>query len=210
MYIPNFNREDDTEKLVSFMQNYNFATLVSISDGVPIASHIPVVAKLSGETVTLSGHLARANPHCEVLETGEMLAIFTGPHAYISPKNYERLESVPTWNYVAVHAYGTPKTMTFKEKPDEMQALVADLVEAHEASYKEQWDSLSEKFRHGMMQGIVGFEMSVTRLEGKYKLSQNRSKTDQKEVAQALRNSADPSVSEVGKLMEEKLERHDS
>ena len=209
MYIPNFNREDDTEKLVGFIQRYNFATLVSALKGVPIASHIPVVTKLDGETVTLSGHLAQANPHCQVLETGEMLAIFTGPHAYVSPTNYEKLESVPTWNYVAVHAYGMPKTMTFKEKPNEMQTLVADLVKMHEASYQDQWDSLPEKYRHGMMQGIVGFEMSVTRLEGKYKLSQNRPESDQKEVARVLQQNPDPTVSDVGVLMVEKLEQND-
>lgn len=206
MYIPNFNREDDSEKLVGFMQSYNFATLVSILEGVPIASHIPVVTKFDGETVTLRGHLARANPHCGVLENTEMLAIFTGPHAYISPKNYKKLESVPTWNYVAVHAYGQPKTLTFKEKPEEMQTLVAELISVHEASYEEQWNSLSEKYQHGMMRGIVGFEMKVSRLEGKYKLSQNRSEVEQKAVARALRQNTDPTVSDVGVLMEEELE----
>lgn len=209
MYIPKFNREENTEKLVGFMQRYNFATLVSVLEEVPIASHIPVVTKLAGEDVHISGHLARANPHAQVLEAGEMLAIFAGPHAYISPTNYEKRQSVPTWNYVAVHAYGRPKSVMFNDKPEQMRAIVADLVEHHEASYQDQWNELPDKYQNGMMRGVVGFEMVVTKLEGKYKLSQNRPETDQREVARALLSSADASAKETGALMEERLERKD-
>ena len=207
MYTPAYNREDDPATLAAFMQAHPFATLVTASGSGLIASHIPVVTRLEGETVTLSGHLARANDHWQAFSgSEETLVIFTGPHAYVSPSHYAKHESVPTWNYVAVHAYGHPETVRFENAPERMTMLMADLIGEHEAEYQAQWDSLSEKFRHGMMRGIVGFEMKVTRLEGKYKLSQNRSHEDQREVAQALLSHSATEVAETGRLMEERLE----
>jgi transcriptional regulator len=204
MYLPRYFKEDDHETLLAFMRSNNFVTLVSSLEGKLIASHIPVLIKDEGSTVTISGHLAKANPHWQAFGT-EMLIIFTGPHAYISPKLYEKLESVPTWNYLAVHAYGLPRAISSDSEPALLQSLISDLVQTHEASYQQQWDSLSEKFRQGMLQGIVGFEMTVTRLEGKYKLSQNRSETDQHSVAEALAKHSDPTVSATGKIMKERM-----
>ena len=141
--------------------------------------------------VKLSGHLAKANPQWKYFEDAESLAIFTGPHAYISPTLYEKHENVPTGNYIAVHAYGTPQIITLKDAPAQMDRMIDDMVATYEASYKVHWHSLSHGYREGMMGGIVGFEMVVTRLEGTYKLSQNRSKTDQKTVSSTLLQSDD-------------------
>ena len=203
MYIPSYNLEDDPETLVAFMQQHSFATLVSSLNSTLVATHIPIVTQMTGESITLYSHVARANPQWEAFGEAESLVIFSGPHAYISPTLYEKRQSVPTWNYVAVHAYGTPRAFTFKNDREATEAMMGLMMEAYEPAYREQWESLSEKYRHGMMNGIVGFELPVTRLEGKYKLSQNRPVGDQENVARALRDHADPTVANVGKLMDE-------
>ncbi|HEY1011988.1 MAG TPA: FMN-binding negative transcriptional regulator, partial [Herpetosiphonaceae bacterium] len=132
MYVPAAYQEDDLATLVAFMQANSFATLVSVIDGAPFASHVPLVVGAAGETVTISGHLAKANPQAEALAAGEALAIFTGPHAYVSPANYDRRENVPTWNYIAVHATGRPRLIRHADEP----ALLAALVEAMIAAYE--------------------------------------------------------------------------
>ncbi len=180
MYIPNTYRYDDHTELIEFMQAHSFATLVSILDGVPIASHVPLVVHADGEQVRLSGHVAKANPHWQAFTQGETLAIFSGPHAFISPSLYDKRESVPTWNYIAVHAYGIPQIVTLVER------MLDDMIAHYDPMYQAQWNELSAKYRDGMMNGIVAFEMPVTRLEGKAKLSQNRSHADQQRVANAL------------------------
>lgn len=208
MYRPTAFREDDVEKLVSFMKANSFATLVSILDSVPCASHIPLIVTAEEGIVKLIGHLAKQNPQWQAFEASESLAIFTGAHAYISPALYEKRESVPTWNYIAVHAYGIPKIITFNNSPELMENMIDGMVDNYEASYKEHWHSLSTGFREGMMNGIVGFEMTVTRLEGKYKLSQNRSQVEQENVSDALLQSSDPIARAVGVEMKQNLEQN--
>jgi len=203
MYIPNAFRADDLATLVEFMSANSFATLVSIYDGAPVASHIPLIVSAQDGNVTLCGHLARANPHWKAFSAGESLAIFTGPHAYIAPALYEKRESVPTWNYVAVHAYGTPQIIAPTDSRAALGALLETMFERYDPAYAKQWSELSETFRDGMLKGIVGFEMNVTRLEGKYKLSQNRSQADQWNVAHALVQSSDPTIRGVGELMQQ-------
>jgi transcriptional regulator len=171
MYRPTAFQEDDIDKLVAFMRANSFATVVSIVEGSPIASHIPLVVTLHDGVVKLIGHLAKQNPQWQGFGTVESLAIFTGAHAYISPSLYEKRESVPTWNYIAVHAYGVPQIITRHDSPDSMHHMINGMIETYEADYHSHWHSLSDQFREGMMEGIVGFEMTVTRLEGKYKLS---------------------------------------
>ena len=205
MYIPAAFREDDIETLVAFMRANSFISLVTIQAGLIVASHIPVVVTLHEGTVTLTGHLARANPQWQAFADGESLAIFAGPHAYISPALYEKRESVPTWNYQAVHAYGTPRIVTADSSPATIRALLTDLINAYEPAYNEQWAALPDKYRDGMMQGIVAFEMVVTRLDGKYKLSQNRSEKDQRTVSSALLSSPDPTIAGVGAAMDAML-----
>jgi transcriptional regulator len=206
MYRPTIFQEDDVNKLVAFMQANSFATLVSIVDGIPFASHIPLVVKVDDDVVKLIGHLAKQNPHWQAFKAAESLAIFTGAHSYISPTLYEKEENVPTWNYIAVHAYGFPQVITFGETPELMGEMIDDMVETYEADYKSRWESLSTQYREGMMNGIIGFEMSVSRLEGKYKLSQNKSQVDRQNVSDTLLQSADSIVCAIGKEMKYNLE----
>lgn len=201
MYIPPQFREEDSEKLLEFMQANSFATLVSVSNGVPFASHIPLVVTIEHDSIKLMGHLAQANPHWQAFSAGESLAIFMGAHAYVSPSLYEQRENVPTWNYIAVHAYGVVTPIVWADAPDAMHSMINGMIAHYEPAYQAQWEQLSETYRHGMMKGIVGFELLVTRLEGKYKLSQNRSLVDQHQVAQALLHSSDPQEAEIGNVM---------
>lgn len=206
MYRPKAFQEENTSKLVSFMQANSFATLVSVLDGVPFASHIPLVV-VKDNVIKLIGHLAKQNPQWQAFASAESLAIFTGAHAYISPSSYENHENVPTWNYIAVHAYGFPKTITFHEAPESMDQMINEMVDTYEAEYKARWQSLSQGYREAMMQGIVGFEMIVDRLEGKYKLSQNRSEVDQQNVSNKLLQSSDPVIHGIGAEMQQNFEK---
>lgn len=205
MYRPTAFQEDDVDKLVSFMKTNSFATLVSIMNGIPYASHIPLVVKIEEGVVKLIGHVARQNSQWQAFETSESLAIFTGAHTYISPALYEKRESVPTWNYIAVHAYGVPKIITLNDSPESMDKMISEMVDIYESSYKPHWHSLSTEFREGMMNSIIGFEIIVTRLEGKYKLSQNRSQVDQQNVSDTLLRSSDPISRAVGVEMKKNL-----
>ena len=201
MYIPEFNRVRDQADTVSFVQANPFAILVSASDSGPFATHIPILARDVDHQLVLHGHMAKANPHWRLLQGGqESLAIFHGPHAYISPSLYESRESVPTWNYAAVHVYGHASVVT---EPEPLMEEVREIIHAFDPAYFAQWSALSDKFRYGMLKQIVGFEMVATRIEAKFKISQNRTKKDQAAVIASLGQSTDSAVSGIARLMQE-------
>ena len=206
MYTPPAFREDDLEQLHSLMQNYGFATLVTQQDGVPLASHLPFLLDTEqGQYGTLLSHMARANSQWHAFDgTQETLVIFQGPHTYVSPSWYvdNLATSVPTWNYAVVHAYGKPRLITDAMA---LYTLLQTLVQKHEAMFEQPWTfACSEEFMRSKMKGFVGFAMEITRLEGKGKLSQNRSVEDQKHVIAALEENSDTlgtNATEVAKLM---------
>ena len=200
MYIPEFNRVRDYADTLSFVQENPFAILVSASESGPFATHIPILAREVNGRMVLHGHMAKANPHCALLQAGpESLVIFHGPHAYISPRLYESRESVPTWNYAAVHVYGHARATS---DPGHLLEEVREIIHAFDPAYFEQWNNLTDKFRQGMLKHIVGFEMVASRIEAKFKISQNRTKTDQAEIIKSLGQSTDSTVSGIAKLME--------
>lgn len=204
MYIPTSFREDNRDTLLAFMRTHSFATVVSVIDGVPFASHIPVSVEEHGESVVLTGHVAKSNPHVQAFSHAEVtptLAVFTGPHAYVSPTVYESRESVPTWNYIAVHAIGIPRPVTYAESPELMKRMLERMIQEYDPAYMGQWNDLTPKFRDGMMRGVVAFEMPVTSIEGKYKLSQNRSAHDQAAVAALFEAGADSGARAVAAEM---------
>ncbi len=202
MYIPEFNRLKDRRLALEFMKANPFAILVSAAEGSPFATHIPVLSSEAEGRILLRAHVARANPHWKMLEGGrETLVIFHGPHAYISPRLYESRQSVPTWNYAAVHAYGHARLFDHAEALTE---VLLETIRAFEPAYLEQWRELNEKFRATMLSEIVGFEISVERLEAKFKLSQNRPRSDQARVIQSLETSDDSAISSIAKLMKDR------
>jgi transcriptional regulator len=175
MYTPASFRVDDPDVLDRFIDEYSFATLISVRGGVPFATHLPLLLD-RGRRVLL-GHFARANPQAEVVgDRGESLAVFQGPHAYISPAWYATAPAVPTWNYAAVHVYGPLEPLS----ADRTRELVDLTVDKYESTRPVPWpNDLPEDFRDKMLKGIVGFEMPIGRIEGKFKLGQNRSEADQ-------------------------------
>lgn len=203
MYIPGFNRMDDVNEMTAFIKKYSFGILVSTQKGIPVATHLPFITAYDGENMLLRTHFAVANDHWQAVSNRtESLAIFTGPHAYITPTLYDKVESVPTWNYIAVHAYGTIETFAYHDQPERLESMLVEMIDYYESSYQPQWQSLSDRFRNGMKQGIIGIEMTLTRIQGKAKLSQNKPRHEQERISDALSQDADPMVKEIAYAMQ--------
>jgi transcriptional regulator len=201
VYIPEHFRLRHDADAITFMRGNPFAILISSTDEGPFATHLPLSIHAEEEKVTLRGHVAKANPHWRYLEAQpQCLTIFHGPHSYISPSNYTVKESVPTWNYAAVHVYGNARLFAAEQQ---VHLMLEELMQAFEPAYREQWETLSTKFRENMLRQIVGFEISATRIEGKFKLSQNRIRQDQANVIASLERSEDSAVSGVSRMMKE-------
>ena len=173
MYLPKHFESPDRALTLEVMRTYNFATLTSVdAEGAPFVTHLPVALTEEGDKVVLHFHMAKANPHCATLrEKRVSMVAFLGPHAYMSPSVYADLRRVPTWNYIAVHAYGEPVEL---ETNDAKDALLKSLIAIHEPAYADQWRALDEKYQTMMMRAICAFRMTVTKLEGKFKLNQHR------------------------------------
>jgi transcriptional regulator len=201
VYIPEHFRVRDHADAIAFMHANPFAILISSTEDGPFATHLPVFVRQSGDGLLIRGHVAKANPHWRHLERQpECLTIFHGPHAYVSATNYTARENVPTWNYGAVHAYGNARGFA---SPEELQGVLHDLIGTFEPAYAEQWSSLADSYRERMLSHIVGFEISVTKLEAKFKLSQNRTKEEQANVIASLGKVEDTAISGVSRLMRE-------
>lgn len=187
MYVPKHFREERLEVLHAIIEENSFATLVSTTPEGIVATHIPFLLRRSeGPFGTLRGHVARANPHWTHLAQSEAAVIFLGSHAYISPSWYVSTDRVPTWNYVAVHAYGTPRLI---DDESVLRELVADTVTRYESELERPWQmsSLEDKKVAGLLKAIVGFEIPIERIEGKRKLGQNRSRADREGMVAGLR-----------------------
>ncbi len=186
MYIPHDFKVEDRTVLFDLMQRFSFATLVSMQDGVPVASHLPFLVHPGNDGQgQLVAHMARANSQWKSFAAGqEVLVIFQGDHAYISPSWYSVHPSVPTWNYAVVHAYGVPHII---EDYDETMRILRELVNRHEGRFAAPWQmNLPADYEHKMIKGIVAFAIDLTRIEGKFKLSQNRNEADRNGVIAAL------------------------
>ncbi|MCW3094447.1 MAG: hypothetical protein JWL77_65 [Chthonomonadaceae bacterium] len=201
MYNPTPFRVEERDALHTLMRDNSFAALITMdSDGAPCATHLPFLLDAeSGEAGTLRAHMARANPQWRHFEAGrEALIVFSGPHAYISPSWYETQPAVPTWNYAAVHAYGVPHMLDAAG----LKALLYATVAQYEGVGEEGWQfEMGPEYVEQMMRGIVGFEIPIARLEGKRKMSQNRSAADRRQVIAALRETGRASDLDVAKLM---------
>ena len=197
MYLPKDFAVEDRETLYGLIRANSFGLLISQVDGQPFATHLPFL--LEGDV--LVAHMARANPHWQAFaDGGEVLCVFQGPHAYVSPSWYTAGNAVPTWNYTAVHVYGAPEIV------DDPQAAYADqdkLVDFNEVGFETPWrlGARDRNFVDGMIRAIVNFRIPIARIEGKFKLSQNRPEEDRKRVAAQLETSADLAAAACGALM---------
>jgi transcriptional regulator len=201
MYSPAHFQIADLATLKAFMRRHSFATVVTHDGSAPFATHMPVLHHAEGGTHgTLITHMARANPQWQHFADGrEVMVIFHGPHAYISPNWYETRPMVPTWNYATVHAYGVPRVIEDKAA---LRTMLRELVDTFEADQQQPYgELLSDDYIDQLSPGIVGLEIPITRLEVKFKLSQNRTPADQAGVIAALENSADQTERELAEMM---------
>jgi transcriptional regulator len=200
LYTPKFNQLNDRATLLEAMQRYSFAILFGGNDldGAAAATHLPLMVKDEGEYGLIEGHFARANKHWQALAGRETLVVFPGPHSYVSPANYVEELSVPTWNYIAVHAYGT---LALVEDDAGKETLVEGLIAIHEPRYAEQWRGMAEGYRRTMLAGIIGFRIPIERIEGKFKLSQNR-KEQERENVRATQAAGSSDERELAEWME--------
>ena len=199
MYIPRIHKNDNFEEIKSFVEDNGFGIIISQDVGIISATHIPMQLKVFNDEWYLHGHLAKGNPQWKQFsEHQEVLVIFQGPHSYISSSWYDHI-NVPTWNYIAVHLSGKIRIQT----PNELEDTVVDLVEKYEQKSKQPFsiESMKREDFKKQLAGIVGFEIKITKIEGKKKLSQNRNSTDFNNIIKKLDESKNWEAQQVANEM---------
>lgn len=201
MYIPEHFKETNPERISALIKDNSFGTLITVpNDGVPFVSHLPFLYEYSADlNGKLLGHMAKTNPQWQHFLSGsEVLVIFQGPHAYISPSWYSS-PGVPTWNYAVVHLRG--KARLIEDKP-ELKTLLEQLTQVHESQRPNPWKpKFTDERSSKLLDMIVGFEIEITDIQGKFKLSQNRSLEDQQRIIKELNQSNNQNESAIAKLM---------
>lgn len=208
MYTPAPFRNDDPAVLHELIERHAFALLITPHAGEMLLTHLPFrLDPTRGPLGTLEAHLARVNPHARAIEAGApSTVVFTGPNAYVTPRWYtDPAHNVPTWNYTAVHAHGSPRVIT---EPDALIAMIGRLTDTHEVGIEPPW-AVPEAGAYAvrLLGGVVGFELPIERLEGKFKLSQNRDPEDRRRVRAAL--AADPAHAEIVGFMDRLVDFED-
>jgi transcriptional regulator len=212
MYIPRHFELHDEEAVRQILEDYGFALLITSEDGVAEATHLPLIHDPEpAPQGRLLGHVARANGQRQQLEAAaednrEVLAVFLGPHSYVSPNDYgPGAPTVPTWNHMAVHVYGVPRPMT---KAEEVGGLLERLTDRFESGRARPWSpaELDPEFLNRMLRGVFAFEIAITRIQAKAKLSQNRTPTQAAHAAASLQSMEEPMTRETGRRMRAVLE----
>ena len=204
MYTPKYYAVEDRSKLLRFMQNNNFGILFSHTGFEPMASHLPLMIDESGgEQGLILGHMAKANRHWRYADGQQVMVVFHGPHTYVSPTWYQEEETVPTWNYVAVHATGVFKAT---EDRSDLEDSVGRLTQQHEASQPKPWEpDFSTAYSDQMLKRIVAFQIEITSLQGKWKLNQNHPDHRRQRVAEKLKTLGGEVNLQVAGLMDEDM-----
>ncbi len=206
MYSPEHFRQRDAQQLADLIAKHPFGTLITLDNSVPNANHLPFVCEQdSAGTSVLRGHMARANTQWQQLASGRTaLVIFQGPHGYVSPGWYGTF-GVPTWNYAVAHVYGTARVFTETAETEQLLARLTRIFEASQAEpWQPQWSSAQ---RDKLLDMIVGFEIQIEKIEGKFKLSQNRSPDDRLSVARHLEEAPTPPGDSLAQMMRDALAR---
>jgi transcriptional regulator len=202
VYIPEFNRLTDRNEIVDFMKQFSFANIISARNNLPVATPLPFIISLKDDQIILSSHFAKANEQWIDIENNQVLIIFSEPHAYISPVNYDQVLNVPTWNYISVHAYGKGKLITESE---EVTRILEATIDTYEGAYRQQWDNFPEQYKVKMLKGIVAFEILVTDIKAKKKLSQNRSDNEKQRIIKSLSESEDSNEKHIAAFMKKEF-----
>lgn len=204
MYIPKYFKVNNVEEILGFIQKNSFGTIITTEQGKPIATHLPLQLIKEEETYYITGHMAYGNPQWRTFDTHEdVLVMFQGPHAYISSSWYEK-ENVPTWNYQAVHIYGTASILN----EEELQQDLTMLLQKYEKNRKNPvlWENLSSQTKK-QLKGIVGFKIKVQEIQAANKLSQNRNEEDYYNIVNKLYEEKDINSQQMAQLMKRKLKQ---
>jgi len=203
MYIPPSFATNNYDEIFDFVKAHPFGILVSSDDKKPAATHIPFVLQRAGDdTCVLKSHFAKANPQNTLEDGQEVMVIFHGPHAYISPSLYDHPVNVPTWNYIAVHVYGR---IRFIKEENEVKAHLEELIDYLEPAYKNQWETLPEKYISALMGELSSFRVESTDIQAVFKLNQNKSAESRRNIVGHLSASGDSMESETGEYMAKRL-----
>lgn len=198
MYIPKINSWDDLPEILRFIDRFSFGILISTTKARIVGTHIPFLYNNQSDNLKLEAHLAFANPQWKDIEGQEVLVIFSEPHGYISTRNYQKEETVPTWNYLAVHLYGKVNILHGEEQ---ISGLMERAMIKYEPAYYEKWKTLSEAFKKRMLKGIVPFEIEVTEVQAKAKLSQNKTVEEMDLIIADLKESGIPGEALLAEYM---------
>jgi transcriptional regulator len=202
VYAPTYNQLEDRAEVLAFMRAHGFPVLVTGTGGNLMASHLPSRVQEAGDAWVIDMHMAKNNPQWKEFFDDEVMVVFAGPHAYVSPRWYAEKERVPTWNYAAVHAYGVPVVIDDKKMKHDSQRR---LVQALDPEWLPKFDALRPEYVENMLNGIVNFEIRVTRIETRWKLSQNRGRAEMELIAAALERSEDTAERALAALTRQHL-----
>ncbi len=199
MYTPKHYRNENIDKAIQFMERFNFGVMVSSESDKPVATHLPFVISKVNDKIILTSHFAKANEQAIKIEEKEILTIFSEPHAYISPKFYDKKQNVPTWNYLAVHTYGKVKIIRNEEA---IFQILEQMISNFDSSYLEQWNELSYNYKSKMAKGIIAFEIVVEEIQFKEKLSQNKTQKERNRIVSAFTQSSNANENSIAEFMD--------
>jgi transcriptional regulator len=202
LYIPKHYREDDRQKILAFLKHNNFAALVTFDGEKPIATHVPVEVAETGSGWTIYGHISRANPQKKTFDGQEALIIFQGAHTYISARWYTEV-SVPTWDYMIVHVYGTVREI----QSEELYSVLSRLVQNHEPNSSYRLEGLPPELVQKEIKGIVGFAVDVTRVDAGYKLSQKKTEEERENIVSELQKRGDSDSKQIAEAISSQGEK---
>lgn len=209
MYLPRHYAVTDRQQLHDFIKGNGFGILFSGNGPEPVASHLPfILDESAGEQGTLLSHMAGANRQWRHADGQQVLTVFQGPHTYVSPTWYQDPETVPTWNYVAVHVYGILKVVQDQER---IQNILARITDYYEASLPQPWQAeFTSEYAQQMVKRIVAFEIEIDKMQGKWKLNQNHPEERRRRVVDVLKTMPDDNSRGIVTLMEPSLESKDA
>jgi len=208
MYLPRHYAVTDRQQLHDFIKGNGFGILFSGNGPEPVASHLPfILDESAGEQGTLLSHMAGANRQWRHADGQQVLTVFQGPHTYVSPTWYQDPETVPTWNYVAVHVYGILKVVQDQER---IQNILTRITDYYEASLPQPWQAeFTSEYAQQMVKRIVAFEIEIDKMQGKWKLNQNHPEERRRRVVDVLKTMPDDNSRGIVTLMEPSLDSED-
>ncbi|MGB0880464.1 MAG: FMN-binding negative transcriptional regulator [Polaribacter sp.] len=199
MYTPKHYKNENIDEAIAFIERFNFGIMVTSESANPIATHLPFVVSKNGDNIILTSHFAKANEQAINIEDKEILTIFSEPHAYVSPKYYDKKQNVPTWNYLAVHTYGNAKII---DNEKEIFLVLKQMISNFDVAYLNQWNDLPYNYKSKMANGIIAFKITIDEIQFKEKLSQNKTKKERKRISSEFSKSSNLNENRIAEYMD--------